>query len=450
MRRQAAILALAAACNLAPRYERPAAPIAGQFAADAGGGLAAVDRGWRGVFGDARLRRVIELALEHNRDLRVAVLNVAVTQAQFRIERAALLPTIGATAQLDMFGTTTVNARYRGGVGISQYELDLFGRVRNLKASALETYLATAEVQRAIHIALVAEVVTQYLRERAFAEQLAVAEQTVALVGESLAIAERLLDAGQRSELDVRTAEAQLHAARAEIHRLTRLRAQAEHALVVLVGRPLPADLPAAQSLAAQAIAADIPAGIPSEVLLRRPDVLAAEHALRAAHADIGVARAAFFPRLALTAFAGIASDFLLGVATPSFVWNVAPQLFAPLFTAGRNRAIVDSAQLRKEIQVARYEQAIQIAFREVADALIARATLDEQLAAQTARAEAEQARFRISEARYRNGIESYLTVIFAQQDLYQTEQQLIELRLLRLVNLAALYAALGGGWRED
>ena len=459
MRRRLAAVALVgvAACSFAPRYERPAAPVPGVFPGAGGGGLAAADRGWRDVFGDPRLRALITVALANNRDLRITGLNIELARAQYRIESSALIPSLNGTATASVAGTTDGIAsgfspagftQYRVGLTMPAYELDLWGRVRNLKAGALEDYLRTVETQRAAHLALVRAVVVQYLRERAFAEQQVLAEQTVALVRESVDMTRRLLEAGQRSDLDARTAEAQLHGARAEVIRLTRLHAQAENALALLIGRALPSSLPAPQPLAAQDVAADVPAGLPSELLARRPDILAAEHALRAANADIGVARATFFPQISLTAFTGFASTSLTGLFAGPLAWSVSPQLNAPLFTAGRNRASLDVAKVRKRIEVARYEQAIQGAFREVADALVGRATFDAQLEAQAARAEAEQQRFALSEIRYRNGIESYLVVLAAQQALYQTQAQLIELRVARLTNLADLYAALGGGWR--
>jgi len=442
-------LALAAGCSFTPTYERPALPVPDTYGQGSGQGLAAADRGWREVFGDPRLQAVIELALRNNRDLRIAALHVELARAQYRIGRSALLPTVNGLAGVDVRGRNTdITTEYSVGVGAT-FELDLFGRVRSLKAAALQAYLATEEARRATHLALVGELVAQYLRERAYDEQRILAERTLATVRESQDMTARLLEAGQRSDLDVRTAEAQVHAARAEVARLSRLRAQAENALVLLVGAQLPAQLPAAQPLETAAVVADLPAGIPSEVLLRRPDILGAEHALQAANANIGAARAAFFPTISLTGFAGFASTALSSLFTGGLVWSFSPQLTVPLFTGGRNAANLDVAKVRKQIEVARYEQAIQIAFREVADALVARAMFDEQLAAQTARAVAEQKRFELSETRYKNGVESYLTVLAAQQDLYATQQQLIELRLARLTNLAQLYTALGGGWRD-
>lgn len=445
MHRLIAMLALTS-CTLAPRYERPTAPVANKFGS-AEGTLAAADQGWRAMFGDARLQSLIALALANNRDLRVAALQVELTRAQYRIERASLLPEVGATAS-GTFSNVDELRRYSVGLTAS-YELDLFGRVRSLKDAALSEYLASVEAHRAAHLALVGEVVAQYLRERGYAEQREIARQMQAATQEMYDLSRRMFEAGQRSELDMRSAEAQVQAARAEVARLARLLAQAENALVLLVGQSLPANLPAPQPLATQTVVAELAPGIPSEVLLRRPDVLAAEHALRAANANIGAARAAFFPTISLTGFAGFASTALASLFSGGLAWTFTPQVSVPLFAGGRNVANLDVAKVRKRIEVARYERAIQAAFREVADALAARATFEEQLAAQQARVDAEQVRFDLSNQRYRAGVESYLSVLEATQDLYVAQQQLVEIRIQRLTNLADLYRALGGGWRE-
>jgi multidrug efflux system outer membrane protein len=268
-------------------------------------------------------------------------------------------------------------------------------------------------------------------------------------VGEVYAMTQRQLEAGSRSELDVRTAEAQVATAKAEIARLMRLQIQAENALAFVVGQPLPANLPAPQPLESQAIVAELGAGVPSEILLGRPDVVAAEHVLRGANANIGAARAAFFPSISLTGVAGLASGTLATLFKGGLNWSFAPTITAPIFTGGRNPANLELAKVRKRIEIARYEQTIQVAFREVSDVLVARQYLDEQLAAQEARATAEQKRYELSDQRYRGGIENYLSVLAAQQDLYQTQNQLIELRLARLQNLADLYRTLGGGWHD-
>jgi len=451
----AAALALAG-CSLAPRYERPAAPVPAEFdggaaAPAAPGARAAAELGWRDVLGDPRMVALVELGLRNNRDLRIATLEVELARATYQIERSDQFPTVSALAAAEYTGAgADVKSLYRLGVGVTAYELDLFGRVRSLSAAALEDYLATAEAQRSAHIALVAGIAVAYLSGRAAEEQLALAEQTLEIVGKAVEVTRRLVEAGQRSDLDGSTAEAQISAARAAVAQARRLRAQAEHALVLLVGQPLPPGLPPPVPLEATALPTELPAGLPSELLQRRPDLLAAEHALKAANANIGAARAAFFPSISLTGFAGLASSALSTLFTGgAAAWSFAPQLRAPLFTGGRSRATLEVAQVRKRIEVARYEKAIQVAFREVSDALVARAAFDEQLAAQTARAAAEQRRFEISETRYANGIESYLAVLSAQQDLFAAQQQLIDLRLARLVNAITLYKALGGGWRE-
>ncbi len=456
MRNHVVLAMLLGGCSLAPAYQRPAAPVAPAYpsAEVAGqGGVAAADLGWRQLLGDPRLQALVAIALEHNRDLRVAALNVELARAQHGIQRAELFPTVGASAGVEVGGDFDgdVAAQYRVGVGITSFELDLFGRIRSLKAQALEEYLATEEARRATHLALIAEVATQYLTARAADEELALARQTQEAVAAAYEITQRRFDAGQRGELDVRTAEAQVHTARAEVARATRQRALAEHALVLLLGQPIPGELPPPLALDAQAMVAEIPAGLPSELLQRRPDILAAEHVLKGANANIGAARAAFFPRISLTAFGGLASTALGSLFTGgAAAWSFAPQVSVPIFTGGRNQANLDAAHVRKQIEIARYEQAIQIAFREVSDALAGRATLDEQLEAQRARVDAEQKRYQISELRYNTGIESYLAVLTAQRDLYAAQQQLIDVRLARLVNIISLYKALGGGWRES
>ncbi len=445
-----------AGCSLAPRYERPASPVpaafAGGDAAPAAGGVAAADLGWRGVLGDPRLVALVELGLRNNRDLRIAALNVELVRATYRIQRAEQFPAVSAIGAAEVTGNrrSGTESLYRVGVGVTAFELDLFGRVRSLAAAALEDYLATEEARRSAHLALVAEIAVQYLAERAADEQLALAEQTLAIVGKSVEMTQRLVEAGQRSDLDASTAAAQLARARAALAQARRQRAQAGNALVLLVGQPLPPGLPPPTPLEAAPLETELPAGLPSELLQRRPDILAAEHALKAANADIGAARAAFFPSISLTGFAGLASTALTGLFSGgALAWSFAPQIRMPLFTAGRNRAALEVAQVRKQIEVARYEQAIQVAFREVSDALVARASFEEQLEAQIARVAAEQRRFELSETRYRNGIESYLAVLAAQQDLFAAQQQLIDLRLARLVNAISLYRALGGGWVE-
>lgn len=450
MLRSAAFAMVLSACSLAPAYERPKAPVANRFDGDAAGRSAA-ELSWKQVFTDPRMTAVIDLALANNRDLRISALNVEAVRAQYRIARADLYPTLGASAGAELIGNKDGIATRSYTVGGSlSYELDLFGRIRNTKTAAYEAFLASAEAHRATHIALVGEIATQFLVVQSYDEQLVLAKQTLDLVRESSQVTRALFEGGQRSELDVRTADAQIESQRAELARVTRLRAQAQNALLLLVGVPaLPASLPPPVKLDVTPLVADLSAGVPSEVLLRRPDVLAAEHDLKAANANIGVARAAFFPSISLTGFAGLASGALENLLKAgSFLWSVSGSIAQPLFTGGRLSATLDVAKLRKEIQVASYERTIQVAFREVSDALAARAALEEQLAAQTARVEAETKRFQISEQRYKAGIESYIVMITAQRDLFVAQQGLIDTRLARAANLVELYRALGGGWK--
>lgn len=465
MARRAALAAAAlllASCSLAPRYERPAPPVAEGWGAGEGGAPAVpspvADLGWREVFQDPALQALVGLALRNNRDLRVAALNVELARARYRIERADRLPAVSATgaatrqhldADLSPTGSGTTTTSYTVGGALS-FELDFFGRVKSLSDAALEQFLATEEARRSLHLSLVAEVATQYLALRALDDQVALARRTLETVESSFALTRRTFEAGRTSELDVRTAEAQVHTARFDLSSARLQRTRAEHALALLVGQPLPADLPAPRPLEAQGVLAELPPGVPSEVLLRRPDVLSAEHALRSANAIIGAARAAFFPSISLTAFGGTSSAELSGLfGAGAGLWSFTPRIDLPLFRGGALRADLDASHVRKDIQVARYERVIQGAFREVADALATRAALEEQLEAQQARVRAEQRRYELSDLRYRKGVDSYLGVLTAQRDLFAAQQLLIQSRLARLSNLVDLYRALGGGWRE-
>ncbi|MDB4954901.1 MAG: efflux system, outer rane lipoprotein NodT family [Myxococcales bacterium] len=446
-------------CTLAPHYHRPPLPVQDRFPGG-GGSLVAADQGWRKMFGDPRLQALIALALANNRDLRVAALNVELTRAQFRIQRAQLVPTVGGLAVGSRAGGGAAGGGSAGALPIparfyvlgvsASYELDLFGRVRSLTVQALEQYLSTVEGHRAAHLALVGQVVTQYLSERSYAEQYGVAVGTEVTTRQTYELTKQLFEDGQKSELDVRATEAQWQNARAQVQTLWRQWVQAVDALVVLVGQPLPANLPPPQPLTSQQMIADLAPGIPSQVLLRRPDVVEAEHALRAANANIGAARAMFFPNISLTGLAATltsAFDKLFSSGTGLFLFST--MITQPLFTGGANIANLDAAHVQKDIRIAQYEKTIQTAFREVADALVARETFERQLAAQIAQVQAQQVRFDLSQERYREGVASYLDVLTAQNDLYSAQLALISLRADRLTNLADLYRALGGGWRE-
>jgi len=336
-------------------------------------------------------------------------------------------------------------------LGISaSYELDLFGRVRSLTGQALESYLASVEAHRAAHLSLVGQVVTQYLTERSYAEQYEVAVRTETATHQTYELTKELAGEGQRSELDLRAAEALWQNARGQVPKLWRLWLQAVDALVVLIGQPLPTNLAPPQPLAAEPMIADLAPGIPSQVLLRRPDVLEAEHELRAANANIGAARAMFFPEISLTGLAGtVSAAFKKLFASGTGLLALSTRISEPIFAGGANIANLDAAHAQKRIRIAQYEKAIQTAFREVADGLVAREAFERQLAAQIAQVQAQQVRYDLSLDRYREGVAGYLDVLSAQNDLYAAQQALIQLRADRLTNLADLYRTLGGGWRE-
>ena len=341
--------------------------------------------------------------------------------------------------------------QYSVGLGVTSYELDLFGRVRSLNKQALENYFATEEARKSAHIALVAEVAIQYLTGRQLHEQLTLSRQTLAAVQSSYDLNKRSFEVGTASELDLQTSAAQVQTARANIAVDERQLAQAENALVLLIGQPLPDNLPPPESLNDQNLPGNLPADLPADLLQRRPDILQAEHLLKAANANIGAARAAFFPKITLTGSAGTESLQLSRLFTgPAAAWSFTPEISLPIFAGGRNRANLDVARTSKLIEVAQYERTIQSAFREVADALAARTTLDQQIQAEDALVEAEQRRYGLADVRYRNGVESYLAVLTAQQDLYSAQQQILQSRLARLSNVITLYKALGGGWEIE
>lgn len=446
----AAAAMLSACASMAPTYERPAPPVAAAFpAATADTGKAASDIPWQSFFADARLKQLIELALRNNRDLRVAVLNIEQTRAQYQVRRADLLPTVGvgATAQRQSSG---VESLYSVGLSVTAYELDLFGRVRSLSNAALAQYLGTEEARKSVQMSLIASVANTYYALLADEALLKVTQQALGTREESFKLTKLKFDNGAVSELDYRQGESLLEGARVTLAQLTRQRQLDENALVLLLGQPIPADLPAGLELTNQGLVTDLPAGVPSEVLVRRPDVRQAEQQLIAANANIGAARAAFFPRITLTGSAGTASTELSGLFKGgSGAWSFTPQIVLPIFDAGRNQANLDVAKVNRDIAVAQYEKSVQSAFRDVADALAGRATLDEQARAQGIVTQAEETRFRLADLRYRNGASSYLDVLDAQRALFTAQQAVVQLQAARVQNLVALYKALGGGWTE-
>ena len=452
---------LLAACTMVPEYQRPAAPvptaIPNATSTTAGtADLATV--AWRDYFGDDRLRALIDVALANNRDLRIAGLNIERARAQYQIQQANLYPMIGATGsenaqrlpgRLAASGESTVTHVYTATVGFNAWELDFFGRIRSLNEQALEEYLATEEARRSAQITLVAEVARTWLVLAADRERLALARNTYETRQRTHDLIRRSFEAGGSSALDVAEARTLMEGARSEAARLAAVVGQDENALALVVGAPVPAALQADRIAEAMAQLADVPAGLTSEVLVKRPDVLRAERQLRAANASIGAARAAFFPRVTLTAAAGTASaslDRLFGGG--SGIWSFAPQISVPIFTAGALTANLEASQVAREIAVAQYEKSIQSAFREVADVLAERATLAEQLDARRQLVQASARTFELSEARYRGGLDSYLGLLVAQRTLYVAEQELIGIRLVEAVNRVALYRTLGGGWQ--
>ena len=463
MRRAGTLAALTAALLLGgcmsfiPKYEQPAAPVAPAYAPElltgAGPGtVAAADIEWQRFFTDARLRRLIELSLANNRDLRVAVLNIEAARAQYQVKRADELPSVGAgfTAQRAAGSTGGLVNTYAVGLQVTGYELDFFGRVRSLSQAALAQYLATEESRKTVQITLVSSVANAYVALLADEELLRVTRDTLKTRDDSLRLTKLKFDNGAASELDFRQAEQLLEGARATLAQTQRQRALDENALVLLVGQPLPADLPPVGVLANQQVTTDLPAGLPSELLTRRPDVRSAEQQLLAANANIGAARAAFFPRLSLTANAGTASTELGNLfKSGTFALTGSATLLQPIFDAGRNQANLDVAKVNKDIAIAQYEKAIQTAFREVSDSLAGRATLGEQLRAQAAQTNAAQVSFNLADLRYRNGAASYLDVLDAQRSLFTAQQALVQVQALQAQNLMTLYKVLGGGWTE-
>ena len=457
------------ACNLAPNYVRPSGAVPATLPAGGTYPKAATDApdvtaiGWRDFFTDNRLRRVIQLGLDNNRDLRVAAANVLQARAQYRVQRADILPSIsangsatytnsagaaaGAGAGAGGGGSSTDIQYFQANVGFSAFELDLFGRLRNLSKAALEQYFATEEAQRSTRISLIAEIATAWLTLASDQEQLRLSQDTLKTFQQTLDLTRAQFRIGVASELEARQAETNYQAARNDIATLQTRIAQDQNALNLLAGTTVGADL-LPNGLGDAPVTRDaLPANLSSDVLLRRPDVLQAEHQLIAQNANIGAARAAFFPRISLTAALGTISGGLTGLfGAGTGTYNVNPSVALPLFDAGRNKGNLDYAKASQQAAVATYEKTIQTAFREVADALAQRGTIDEQVSAQTARANAAQVAAKLSDARYRAGVDSFLVALDAQRTAYAAEQQLVTTRTSRASNLIELYRALGGG----
>jgi multidrug efflux system outer membrane protein len=456
----AGLMILLCGCTMIPKYNRPEAPVPAAWpsgpaykeTASTEKAPGAADLQWRQFFTDAGLQKIIDTALTNNRDLKIAALNVERARSLYRIQRAELLPRLetGVTASRNRVtisgrtGLVTVED-YGVKLGITSWELDFFGRIRSLKEKALEEFFATEQARRSAQILLVSEVANAYLTLASDRENLKLAQFTLETQQAAYNLIKRRVEVGFAPELDLRQVQTRVDAARVDVARYTSQVAQDENALNLLAGSPVTADLLPAGLSAVKALP-DVSPGMSSEVLLQRPDILQAESLLKAANANIGAARAAFFPRIALTTAIGTASGDLAGLFQPgSFVWSYAPQIALPIFDA-RTWSALKVTKVDREIAVAQYEKAIQGAFREVADALAQKGTLGDQLAAQQSLLEATTKTYKLSNARYEKGIDIYLNVLDAQRSLYAAQQGLIAIRLAKLSNQVRLYAVLGGG----
>lgn len=449
--------------TMSPKYSQPPAPIPAEWSdnseskatgAQSYNGIA--DIPWQQFFLDQKLQKLIELALKNNRDLKMAALAIERSRALFQIQSNDQLPKLDANAgasfqripeDLSANGQAKNTQQYNIGLGLASYELDLFGRVRSLKEQALEQYLATEHARAALHISLVSQVAASYLTLAADNERLALAKATLTNQQEAYRLVKSRYDAGISTALVLNQAQTTIDTARVEIARYSTTVKQDANALALVLGSPVPPELWPGSLSENIAALKDVPAGLSSSVLLNRPDILQAESLLKSAYANIGAAEAAFFPRISLVSSIGFGSDELLGLFKGgSFAWSFAPRISLPIFDGGSNRSNLKVSEVDRDMAVARYEKAIQTAFREVADALSQRSTIDEQLSAQQSLADVSAQNHKLSQARFHNGVDNYLQVLDAQRSLYGAQQNLIAVRLTRLTNLVTLYKVLGGG----
>jgi len=449
-------LLLPGCTSMAPPYEVPTLPVSPVYEnCDAQEGVSAAAIGWREYFTDPPLQALIQQALDNNRDLRTAVLRVEEARALYGIQRAEQFPAIGAQAgaarsripaDLNLTGQPVEGTQYQVELGLASWEIDFWGRVRNLKEAALENYLASDAASRAAAIALVAQVANSYLSLREVDERLVLARRTIASRTESLRIFTRRVQVGSTSRLDLTQVQTLLTQAQALGAQLEQLRAADAQVLTLLVGTPV--DLPPRpDSLGEQVVLDELRAGLPSELLIQRPDIVAAEHQLKATHANIGAARAAFFPSVTLTGSFGTASAELDGLfASGSHAWVFSPRISLPIFDWGRRRNNLSLTEARRDLAVASYEKTVQSAFRDVADALSARYWLTEQLTIARTALEVQTERSRLTKLRYENGASAFYEVLDAQRDLLSAEQQMVQIRRALLTSRISLYAALGGG----
>ncbi|WP_075257390.1 efflux transporter outer membrane subunit [Herbaspirillum camelliae] len=450
--------------TLAPHYYQPANPIPMQWPGGSGADSSKSELGgdmtWENLVVDQKLRQVIDLALDHNRDLLVATLNIKKARALYQIQRADLLPGLGVDlagnsgrtpASISTTGSAYTSHAYSVGLGIPSWEIDLFGRLQSLRDQALQQYLSTEALQRGVKIGLIAEVVNSYLTLAADAERMKLAQETERSRQDTYDLQRKLNELGNVSELELRQAQIELEAAHDTVFAQESAVAMSRNALDLLLGTPLPENLKPSSSWDSVFSSKELPPGLPSDLLQRRPDIVAAEHTLVAAHASIGAARAAFFPSISLTGGIGVASNSLSDLFDGgNRTWSFQPQISIPIFSGGRLQGNLDAAKVSREIAVANYDHAIQVAFKEVADALAVRSRIASRMSAQERRVEAAQDAYVLVRRRYNNGVSSYLEVLDAQRTLFTAQQNWISIRLSRQTNTITLYKAMGGDWQQQ
>lgn len=467
-------LGLSGCIDLAPFYSRPSAPVPSTLGKASSDQQAFIDQTWQSFIHDEKLRQVIALSLENNRDLRVATLTIEQSRASYQVQRADLFPTVSAAvtetaskgiasasnnSASNTSSTTTgssgssnssgnISHTYRATVGFSAYELDLFGRIRNLNQQALQTFYANEENRKSTQISLIAEVATAWLTLDADKKRLAIAQQTLESQQSTYDINKKMFELGVANALTLKQLQTSVDTARVAVATYSMQIKQDTNALNLLAGSIVPEQLLPEGKLASVVLSTHLPSGISSDTLQQRPDVRSAEHLLEGANANIGALRAAFFPTISLTTTIGSASTELSGLfAKGSGIWTFVPQVSVPIFNAGRNRANLDSAKANRDILLAQYEKTIQTAFREVADVLVQREGLQSQLEAQQSLTAAASAAFQLADARFKNGVDSYLVVLDAQRTLYTAEQSLVTLQLNDVTSQLTLYKVMGGGW---
>ena len=456
----AAVSLALSACAMIPKYEQPAVAVPEAFQHDtAQSGIVAASLGWQDYFADPRLHRLIEIALERNTDLRGAALNAEAVRAQYMISRAALLPGINASgtgqrgrvaADLSGTGGSYVSSAYNVGLGVTSYELDLFGKVRSTSQAALQSYFASVASRDATHLSLISSVAKAYFNERYAEERMALAQRVLQTREQTYKLTQLRHRAGVISAVDLRQQEALIESAKADYASAVQAREQARNAMAVLLNQPLPADLPAGLPLSRQFAIKQLPAGLSSEVLLNRPDIRAAEFALKRANANIGAARAAFFPSISLTGMIGTGSTELSGLFKGgNSTWTFAPSINLPIFNWGSNVANLDYAKIMQQAEIVNYEAAVQSAFRDVSDALVAREQLDKTYAANAQQSKAYADVLRLINLRYRHGVASALDLLDAERSSYAADTTQLATQLTLLENMADLYKALGGGLKQ-